>query len=288
MNVRCAVLATLAAGVLNGCVGCAPVDANIEAACLQEGTQDDGEEGESTTVVWLGAVRVTERRDAEAGNNPSGTVAASFYDVSNFSTESPTPLRFTATCVGVTGQPSQMGTRMALAVEQVTVSGLSNGPYQLGTDGGLAITGLGAVFADQPVSVAVTGTDGGFVDLAFDPVAVPEQLSVSQPDLGGSANIGQDDLTVRWSSGSGTGAVQLELSVVREGQRAAISCVVADDGCHVVPAGLITWLTQARNDPITVIMRRSVVASALAAEGPDGGAGAVFSMTSEARGRINP
>ncbi len=280
-------------GVVGAALGCTPVEVTPEdPECVQEESQvlppeEGGDNG--VPLAWQGAVLVTERRDSTAGGNPVGIVAASFYDVRSFSSQSPPSMSFTPTCVGITGQPAQTGTRTALPVSSVDVTGLAIGTVRLGgADAGLAVTGLPAVFGNTEVGVDITGADGGFFTLSLAPLAPPSTLTVTSPDLSGSGNVGTEDLLMRWTGGTGEGVVVLDMSVVRDNQRATVSCVVKDDGCHRVGGGVMTWLTAGRNDPVTVVLRRSRAQGVLVDNGFDGGAGLLMQLTSEARGRVTP
>jgi hypothetical protein len=264
----------------------------VEPACVQEETQTDPGDGTGgAAVAWLGSIRLTETRDAEQGTSVRASVGAAFYDVSNFSVENPVPLTLSATCVGLTGQPSQTGSRTALPITRVDITGMVGGPRTLSNpDGGsLSFAPGGAIFGTSPVGASVVGVDGGFGDITFEAAAPPAAMVVTSPDLSGGHSVGDEDLIIKWEPG-GTGLVSLEVSnnAATGAERATLSCIVKDDGCHTIPSGLITWLKAGRADPaFTVALKRNISRGALVAS-TDGGAGAIFSMTSEARGKVTP
>ncbi len=284
----------LAATCLLGGGACTTRDVPIEPACLPEGRQQfPDEEGTATPVAWLGVVRMTETRDKQA-NTTRGTVGASFYDVSNFSVEDRTPLSLGDNCEGITGIPAQMGTRTSLAVERVDITGLAVGNQTLSNaDGGpLSVQPQSAIFGGS-VDVNILGTDGGFVNMDFDPLAPPASVDVSAPDLSGSFAVGNaEEVLFRWNAGPGDGLIAIELNVGAGNPdpnlRATARCVVRDDGCFGVPSAVLTWLTFGRSEPIDVTVRRNVGASRVTDSGVDGGAGGIVSLTTEVRGRMLP
>jgi len=274
--------------------GCPPPkQVDIPVECIQEERVAEVDlNGESGTgVAWLGGIRLLERVDRKNGVT-QGTLGASFYDVSGFRTEYGDPLDFGATCIGITGQPSQTGMRSALSVDSVQVDGISNGPVTLSAaDGGpLSLGPLPTLYAGGPVTVTVAGTDGGFGNVAFSPLTPPTRIDVTEPDLSGSFKVGDEGLTLKWAPAEGSTQLGIDLvvgSTVTD--RAVISCVVKDDGCFKVEQVLVDWLRGGGSGaPISVFLRRSVAETRLVESPVDGGAGASVQLTSEIKGEVQP
>ena len=96
-------------------------------------------------------------------------------------------------------------------------------------------------------------------------------------------------VVLRWQ-GAGDGTVSIEITngAAAGADRATIRCVVKDDGCHAIPASLVTWLRAGRADTeYSVVLRRAAGRSAVL-DSVDGGARAVFSLAREARGKVLP
>ena len=117
-----------------------PKTVDLDPACAQEDTQVDPSDGTGgSTVAWLGSVRLTETRDAVAGNGVTASVAATFYDVTGYSVTNPTPTpgMKTATCFAFTGQPSQNNSPTAMPITRVDINGMLGGARTLSNpDGG--------------------------------------------------------------------------------------------------------------------------------------------------------
>ncbi|MBI5498413.1 MAG: hypothetical protein HY904_25655 [Deltaproteobacteria bacterium] len=261
--------------------------------CDQEGPQTDAGQGGGVPVAWMGAVRVAESRDHKSGAAVTGSVAASFYDVSNYAVEAPQALDLSPTCRGITGQPATTGTRTALGVDRVEVSGTVGGAVTLSApDGGsLSHSTAGAVLGADGVAVNVVGRDGGFVNGGVAAMVPPAPMLLSSPDLSGAGHVGDSDVVVRWQAGTDPAAlvsVELTTGAGSAQTRATIQCVVKDDGCHVVPSGALTWMTAGRSEPITVVVKRNVSTAVLLAAPVDGGAGLVMTLSQEARGELLP
>ncbi|MEW5850138.1 MAG: hypothetical protein AB2A00_15215 [Myxococcota bacterium] len=283
----------LVAAMACGAWGCTqPEPTEVDPACVQEPQVASTDES-GASFAYVGAVRLLERHQLDTGGTVTGTVGASFYDVRNFSTERPNPLSLSATCVGITGQPAQSGERFALPVTSVDVEGMSSGPLTLtSVDGGPLSHGpVPGIFGGSPVTVRVTGADGGFGSVDFSPLTPPTRVAVQSPDLSGGGTVGNDSLTLKWAAGSDpTRSIQIDLQVGGNdpATRALLSCVVLDDGCHVIESGPLLWLTQDRSDPISITFRRSVAEAREVATSVDGGAAASVSLTTETRGKLTP
>lgn len=250
-------------------------------------------------AAWLGAVKVLETRDMKAGGAVRGTVAATFYDITNYRSESPSQIDLSPTCKGITGQTAQTGldggsaTRAALAVDRVEVTGLQGGLVTLANpDGGsLSSTTTAAVLGPNPVTVSIFGADGGFVDVQFPALPAPSPVITSEPDMSGGTHLGDSDLRVRWQAGTNPDAlvaIEMTSGAASVQTRGTVRCIVRDDGCHVVLAGALMWLANGGTDPITMVVKRNVSQAVLLPAPLDGGAVAVVTLSQEARGEVQP
>ncbi len=259
-----------------------PLARLLLAACLSSAACGPGEEGPPAecaesdlptvpfpealgeTLEKEGVLAVEVVDDREEGR-VSSRVKVLFHDLTTYEGQQ-APFEFVSeNCWVITGQPVVTSPPTPLNARAVTVTGLTEGPVDIGDVSGAYQQGFqGPILGDGPVSLsAQPGADPAFPAVsASGPASAPiEGLSSDRPLVAG-------DIELRWEAGNGD---YVHIEVVTDDPsdpgnplaRNRLVCRVVDDGCHAIPVAGIDWLSTNQSQSSVTVERHQVTYEAL-------------------------
>jgi hypothetical protein len=244
--------------------GCSDEGGNSEQNCFQEDPPPTP--GYPKESIFRGRITVEHNVNHATGGAPEGTIIAAFSDLTYAEMQSRQPVTLSDfSCSGLTGAPHKVCkqdppcTVESLDADKIAVEGLEGGTVALDRTavGRFNKQKLsGSLFGGGSVKVVVTGqSKTGFMPSYDQSLEPPDLLSVSKPDLSSTAPVGESDLKLNWSAGNGDFIV-LEIKKTDPKVTDKVQCILKDDGCHHLHAGVFDWLEVKPKDTFKLTMAR--------------------------------
>jgi hypothetical protein len=168
-------------------------------------------------------------------------------------------------CWGIYGRPVETGDPVPLAVDSgvVEAANLSGDIVLESSDPGVwGVPALHeALFEGDPVTVRFSGGDNDGEFPSFErTVTPPDPMVMIEPDPTASEHLLDmlADTLIWWEAGNGD-YVEIEIRPVFDPGDDTVwtlVCYTFDDGCHVVPAEAIGWLTSVATAEYTIEVSR--------------------------------
>lgn len=210
-----------------------------------------------------GSVTILDRRDHtldESGQPRAGVqgrIAATFADFSAITSTKSGLMPLGDTCVGTISRPLSSGELGRLELDSLVVTGLTKAEIRpTRTSPGVYTAVEASLLLDGAAQIRVTGVGaaGGFA--SFDETLEGiDALEVTEPASDGTAKLTVDEVFVRWNPGNGDYAL-VTISPKDPMNGGAVSCLVQDDGCFVLPTAAATFLLASQDDQYELSVER--------------------------------
>ncbi|MCP4676373.1 MAG: hypothetical protein GY854_12850 [Deltaproteobacteria bacterium] len=200
-----------------------------------------------------------------------GMLRAHFVDMTSCAEESTPAIPFGEACFGIAGQPNDICDLERLEADAVVFKGLVDGDVALEkNDAGLFLPeGLpDAILSDEggeTLKVEVSSTSGETAFPAFDiEITAPPRVVMNRIEMTPNWS-----MEVEWEPADATFfEVVLKTTLPGEEQHSnRLRCLLADDGCHEIPAEGVEWLRSQGADEVNVLLKRHMLAHKAATSG---------------------
>jgi hypothetical protein len=260
---RLAILLAASTLVLVPLAACSDEGGNSEQNCFQEDPPPTP--GHPSDSTFRGRITVEHDVNFAAGGTPEGSIVAAFSDLTYAEMKSRQPVTLSDySCAGLTGAPYKVChqdppcTVESLDADKIDVEGLAGGTVALERTavGRFSKQKLAGDLFGGTVKVVVTGqSKTGFMPSYDQSLEPPDLLSLSKPDLSSTTAVGESDLQLSWSAGNGDFIV-LEIKTTDPNVTDKVQCILKDDGCHHLHAGVFDWLEVKTGDTFKLTMAR--------------------------------
>ncbi len=223
-------------------------------------------EGLGGEVERMAALSVDEWKEEQNDGSleTGGMLRAYFVDMSSCPEESTPAIPFGLACFGIAGQPDDSCDLERLEADAVVFKGLVDGDLTLEKiDAGpfLPEDLPGSIFSDkggETLKAEVSSAGGESAFPAFNiEVVVPPEVVMNRIEMTPNWTI-----EVEWEPADAT-FFEVVLKTTSPGEERhsnRLRCLLADDGCHEIPADGVEWLRSEGADKINVLLKRYTLA----------------------------